>query len=52
MRTMKLNENNRTTPFCIRLADTVIRIEPMSDYTRDFTGGSLSDAVTADLGAD
>lgn len=36
MRTMKLNENNRTTPFCIRLVDTVIRIEPMFEYIREY----------------
>ena len=36
MRTMKLNENNRATPFCIRLADTVIRIAPMFEYIREY----------------
>ena len=31
-----MNENNRAIPFCIRLADTVIRIEPMFEYIREY----------------
>jgi len=31
-----VDENNRAIPFCIRLADTVIRIEPMFEYIREY----------------
>ena len=31
-----MNEKNRATPFCIKLADTVIRIEPMFDSVREY----------------
>jgi len=29
-------ENNRTNPFCIKLAEVVIRIEPMFDYIQEY----------------
>lgn len=29
-------ENNKPIPFCIKLADTVIRIEPMFDYIQEY----------------
>lgn len=31
-----MTENNRTIPFNIKLADVVIRIEPMFDYVREY----------------
>lgn len=31
-----MTEENRATPFCVRLADTVIRIEPMFEYVREY----------------
>lgn len=31
-----MNENNRADSFCIKLADTVIRIEPMFDFIREY----------------
>lgn len=32
----KLKETERAVPFCIRLADTVIRIEPLFDYIGEY----------------
>ena len=32
----KWNETDRVTPFCIKLADVVIRIEPMFDCIREY----------------
>lgn len=31
-----MNENNRAKPFCIRLADTIIRIEPLYHYIQEY----------------
>ena len=31
-----MTDNNRATPFSIKLADTVIRIEPMFEYIREY----------------
>ena len=31
-----MNENNRAKPFCIRLADTVIRIESLYHYIQEY----------------
>lgn len=44
---MKLEENQRAAAFCIKLADVVIRIEPMFDYIREYCGGYLTEEEEA-----
>ena len=40
-------ENNRAIPFCIKLADVVIRIEPMFDYMREYCQEYITEEQSA-----
>lgn len=40
-------ENNRAIPFCIKLAEVVIRIEPMFDYLREYCQEYITEEQSA-----